>query len=54
MQRTLTYFETADLLFDWFGIDQTCKLYLNPQIKTTESYQVKQEISCTVILPLTK
>ena len=44
----------ADLLFDWFGFDQTSKAsccYFNVR-KAAESKQNKQEASCTVILTL--
>ena len=43
------YHCTDDLLFDWFGLDQTTKFHMS---KAPESKQVKHEISCTVILPL--
>ena len=44
---------TADLLFDWFKL--LC-LSLIDKIFTSsaQSKPVKQEVSCTVILPLTK
>ena len=42
----------ADLLFDWFRFKQTSK-YVVHSSKTAELMQVKQEVSCTLILPLT-
>ena len=49
------YHCTANLLCHWFGFDQTCKSASKLNInKVAESKPVKQEVSHTVILPLTK
>ena len=44
----------TNLLFGWFGLNQTSK-HVNFNIsKVTESIQAKQEVSCTTIFPLAK
>ena len=40
----------ADLLFDWLVFDQTSKTAVHS--KAAKTKQIKQEVSCTVILPL--
>ena len=45
----------AVLLFDWFGFGKISKSIANCNVsKTNESKPVKQEVSCSVILALTK
>ena len=45
------YHCAADLMFDWFGFDQTSKTALNAKYlsKAAESKQNKQEVSRTVV-----
>ena len=45
------YHCTADIRVHWFGCNQTSKYDANLS-KVAESKQSKQEVSCTVILPL--
>ena len=41
----------AELQLDWFGFDQT-RIYVSNSTKAAESPKNKEEVSCTVILPL--
>ena len=45
----------VDLLFDWFGFNQTSEYVTNSAVAKQQQYKRnKQEVNFTVILPLTK
>ena len=51
--QTGEYHCTADLLFDWFGFDQTGKSVANSTLEKQLNSN-KQEVSRRMILPVTK